>query len=144
MTAAGIEVEPDMIQVSSFDGKMAFEQSSALLRRTHPPSAVIAGNDSIALGVIEAARCAGLAVPRDLSVVGFDDIPAATLVTPNLTTVHQPLVDIGEKAVALLVERTNPSGEVNDNTCLLAPQLVVRGSSGAVPRVRSHRRTSAA
>jgi LacI family transcriptional regulator len=130
MKAAGIECEPEMIQVSSFDGKSAFEQASALLRQTPPPTAIIAGNDNIALAVIDAARCAGLSVPRDVSVVGFDDIPAATLVTPNLTTIHQPLIQIGETAISLLVKRTSQTHAAHDDIHLLPPQLVVRGSSG--------------
>ncbi len=136
MAAADIEVTPEMIQVSRFDGKLAFEQTSSLLRQPNPPTAIIAGNDTIGIAVIEAARCAGVSVPRQLSVVGFDDLPAATLVSPNLTTVHQPLTEIGEKAISLLVERTNRPFDSNGDMHLLQPQLVVRGSSGLAPRKR--------
>ena len=101
LSGADIEVTPGMIQVSRFDGRGAFEQTSALLRQGNPPTAIVAGNDTIGVAVIEAARCAGLSVPRDLSVVGFDDAPAAILVSPNLTTVHQPLTEIGETAISL-------------------------------------------
>ena len=75
LAGAGIEATPEMIQVSRFDGKIAFEQASALLRDKNPPTAILAGNDTIGVAVIEAARCAGLSVPRQLSVVGFDDLP---------------------------------------------------------------------
>ena len=139
MQAAGLDVAEDMILLSSFDGKLAFEQTSALLRQPNRPTAIIAGNDSIALAVIDAARCSGLHVPRDLSVVGFDDTPAASLITPNLTTIHQPLVDIGEKATALLVERTSKPFELTEEVHLLAPQLVVRGSSGPLHHVTKRR-----
>lgn len=130
---AGITVHPELIQVSHFDGSLAFEQTSALLRQNQPPTAIIAGNDTIAFAVIEAARCAGIAVPRQLSVVGFDDLPAATLISPNLTTVHQPLVEIGERAVALLVKRIDGTHEEEADVHLLSPRLVVRGSSGPAP-----------
>jgi LacI family transcriptional regulator len=130
MAAAGIEVTPQMIQISRFDGQLAYEQTSGLLRQKQPPTAIIAGNDTIGVAVLDAARCAGVSVPRQLSVVGFDDLPAATLVSPNLTTVHQPLAEIGEKAISLLVGRAtqpyNPAGDMH----LLPPQLIVRGSSG--------------
>ena len=134
LAAAGIEWTPEMSQVSSFDGKLAFEQASALLRRENPPTAIIAGNDAIGVAVIEAARCAGVSVPRQLSVVGFDDAPAATLVTPSLTTIRQPLTEIGEKAIALLVKRANKGFDAQAESHLLAPRLVVRGSSGPPPR----------
>lgn len=139
MEAAGLDVPEELIQLSSFDGTLAFEQASALLRQPNRPTAIIAGNDSIALAVIDAARCSGLNVPRDLSVVGFDDTPAASLVTPNLTSVHQPLVEIGEKATALLVERTSKEFELSEEVHLLAPQLVVRGSSGPLHPVTKRR-----
>ena len=130
---ADIEVTPAMVQVSHFDGKLAFEQTRALLRAAHPPTAILAGNDTIGVAVIEAARALGVAVPRDLSVVGFDDAPVAALVTPGLTTVQQPLAQIGEKAVGLLVERTEKSFDARAETHLLPPRLVVRGSSGPPP-----------
>ena len=130
MAAAQIEIEPAWMQTSHFDGSLAAEQTGALLRQAQPPTAIIAGNDSIALAVIAAARSAGVRVPQELSVVGFDDVPAATLVTPGLTTVHQPLVEIGEKATALLVERMrHPFSATDEEVHLLAPRLVVRGST---------------
>ena len=138
LSAAGIEVTPERIQVSRFDGELAFEQTSALLRQENPPTAIVAGNDTIGVAVIEAARCAGLSVPRDLSVVGFDDAPAAILVSPNLTTVHQPLTEIGETAISLLVKRANQPFDERSEMHLLPPQLVVRGSSG--PPLRDKRR----
>ncbi len=134
LAANNVAFEPEMIQVSHFDGHLAFEQTRALLRRKDAPTAIIAGNDTIGVAVIEAARCAGVAVPHQLSVVGFDDAPAATLVTPNLTTVRQPLAEIGEKAIALLVKRANQGFDAGADLHQLAPQLVVRGSSGPPPQ----------
>ncbi len=139
LVEAGIEATPAMIQVSRFDGQGAFEQASNLLRRDNPPTAIIAGNDTIGVAVIEAARCAGLSVPCQLSVVGFDNAPAATLVSPNLTTVHQPLTEIGETAISLLVKRANKNFDTQGSLHLLPPRLVVRGSSGPPPRENSRR-----
>jgi LacI family transcriptional regulator len=120
--------------VSHFDGSMAFEQASKLLRQQEPPTAIFAGNDSIALGVIEAARCLGVQVPSQLSVVGFDDAPAALMVTPNLTTVRQPLREIGETATQLLIQYVREPETAQARTTLLPPELVVRGSTAPVSR----------
>ncbi len=139
MAEAGIAMTEDMIQPSQFDGSMAFEQTSTLLRQKTPPTAIIAGNDTIGVAALAAARCAGLSVPGQLSVVGFDDLPAASLVTPNLTTIHQPLTEIGEKAISLLVQRALRPFDITPDLQLLPPRLVVRGSSGPPPR-DDHRR----
>jgi len=87
------------------------------------PTAVIAATDQLALGVIEAAREAGLRVPEDLSVVGFDDIPGAAWSQPGLTTVRQPLFDKGEIAGRLLTEGAG------DREVILPIELIVRGST---------------
>jgi DNA-binding LacI/PurR family transcriptional regulator len=91
------------------------------------PTAVIAATDQLALGVIEAARQAGVRVPEDLSVVGFDDIPGAASSQPGLTTVRQPLFEKGEIAGRLLTEGA-PGREV-----ILPVELVVRGSTARLP-----------
>lgn len=75
------------------------------IREIEPcPTAVLATSDRLAIGVIEAALCHSLRVPEDLAVIGFDDIPAAKLITPQLTTIHQPMADKGRLAVSLLLK----------------------------------------
>lgn len=131
MHAAGLSIVPEYMVVSSFDGSLAFEQTSRLLRLPTPPTAICAGNDTIAMGVIEAARCQGVGVPGQLAVVGFDDAPPALLVTPNLTTIRQPLPAIGEVATQLLIDAMR--AEANEpRQVLLPPELVVRGSTGPI------------
>lgn len=126
------------VVVSDFNGSLAFEQTTELLRSQNPPTAIFAGNDTIALVVIDAARAAGLDVPQDLSVVGYDDMRAATLVTPGLTTIWQPLVDIGMRATSLLIEQVqDPSAKVSDNLVLLAPELIVRGTTAPLREPRA-------
>ncbi len=137
MATAKLEVESRWVRTSDFNGSMAFEQTCELLRHSPRPSAIIAGNDSIAMGVLEAARSMGVCVPRELSVIGFDDVPAAILLSPALTTVHQPLIEIGEKATALLVERMRDHfSAIGEEVHLLPPQLIVRDSTAAVFRPR--------
>ena len=98
-----------------------------LLDRAQRPTAIIALSDVLALGVIEAAAERGIDVPRDLSVAGFDDVPAAALSTPPLTTIRQPHHDKGSEAVRLLLE-----GEPSDSV-LLPTELVVRASTAPAP-----------
>ncbi len=132
---AGLPQKSEWIVPSRFDGSLAFEQTQTLLRSREPPTAICAGNDTIAMVVIDAARSSGVRVPQELSVVGFDDMPLATIVTPNLTTIRQPLRDIGDCATTLLIERVQKHALANDEkVCLLAPELIVRGSTSTAPR----------
>ncbi|RYX86815.1 LacI family transcriptional regulator [bacterium] len=134
LTEADLQVRPDWIMASRFSGEWAFEQTSALLQSSEPPTAICAGNDTIAVAIIEAARYAGVCVPEQLSVVGFDDSPSATLVTPNLTTVRQPLLEIGNCAAGLLIDRMRGHKVADDERHhLLSPELIVRGSTSAAP-----------
>jgi DNA-binding LacI/PurR family transcriptional regulator len=84
-------------------GRTALE---VILRSQPRPTSVLATSDRLAIGVIEAALGHSLRVPEDLAVIGFDDIPAATLITPQLTTIHQPMAEKGRLAVALLMKET--------------------------------------
>ena len=129
ITAAGI----DWDTVPVFEGypnerAVGGEALGALLALDPPPTALIGMSDELALGAIDAARAAGLAVPGHLSVVGFDDVPAAT--PRELTTIHQPLVDKGRAAGRMLLEAIE-GGTPADVT--LPTELVVRGSTAAMP-----------
>jgi LacI family transcriptional regulator len=91
------------------------------------PTAIFASNDLSAIGAIDAVRERGLNIPGDISIIGFDDIPQASLVYPKLTTVRQPLVQIGQVAARLLLEKIdNPEKEARRVT--LATELVIRDS----------------
>ena len=91
-------------------------------------SAIVCGNDLVAVGVIRALHELGREVPRDVSVVGFDDIPWAGFSIPGLTTVHQPFADLGNEAAALLIRRIMGDARPEPRRSL-AMSLVVRGSS---------------
>ena len=102
LASAGILPDPalEVEAIPEFEpGRKAAEK---LLDLADPPTAIFAFNDNIAIGAIQAARARGLRVPEDLSVVGFDDVEYATIVTPALTTVRQPLAEMGRTAVSLL------------------------------------------
>jgi DNA-binding LacI/PurR family transcriptional regulator len=126
---AGTVVQPDMLVPGNFtyeEGRIAIHQ---LLEADSPPTAVLAANDEMAIGALDAALQRGLRVPADLAVIGFDDIQMAALTRPSLTTVHQPMQLLGEAAVRLLFERLqNP--DVLARHELLETQLVVRQTCG--------------
>ena len=112
------------------------EGGRAALRRVLAarPTAVVAFNDLIAIGLMQAAAEKGLAVPDQLSVAGFDDIFGSELITPPLTTVRAQLVEAGERAIATLLSRL--AGDDGDGVLpLLATTLIVRGSTGVPPQL---------
>lgn len=102
---------------------------SALLTLEPRPTAIFCSNDLTAIGALDAARDAGLTVPDDLAIAGFDDIEAAALVTPALTTVVNPAIDIGRTAARILAERMTGRHDGPVRTLTLPSPLVVRGSS---------------
>jgi LacI family transcriptional regulator len=110
--------------ISVAAGMRAFESLPAGPSR---PTAVLAMSDMVAIGVLNAARAAGVGVPADLSVVGFDDIPLSAWTNPPLTTVRQPIVEKGRLAARMLIERMN--GRAVESPRPLATTLVVRTST---------------
>jgi DNA-binding LacI/PurR family transcriptional regulator len=104
-----------------------------LLLRANRPTAVLASTDVAAVGVLKAASRVGLGVPRDLSVVGFDDIPLAEVTIPALTTVHQPMHELSQQAIALLLESIARPQDSPPRVHVVAPTLTVRDSTGPPP-----------
>lgn len=104
MADAGLPVVEDFVCDSRYDPDVAYALSGELLALPEPPTAIFAANDVTAMRAIAAAHSRGLRVPDDLSVVGFDDIPDATLSCPALTTVRQPLQAMGEAAMRMLLD----------------------------------------
>ena len=97
-----------------------------------PLTAVFVANDQMALGLLRTLHEAGREVPRDLSVVGFDDIPEAAFFTPPLTTVRQDFAELGRRCLHLLLGRIE--GERAQTRVVVAPELVVRASTAARDR----------
>lgn len=97
-------LDPQVVEVDNYTEVGGYQGMQQLLR-SDAPSAVFAANDLMAIGAMKAIRDAGLRIPKDIAVVGFDDIPAAQLVTPALTTIHQDQEGIGRRAAELLIER---------------------------------------
>lgn len=130
LETAGIAIDPDLVCWANFEVEGGLAVASGLLSLADPPTAIFAGNDLQALGVLEAARRRGLRVPEDLSVVGFDDLLISRWTSPPLTTVHQPLGEMVSAAVQLVLALNR--GEAPPHHGIeLATSLVVRESTGA-------------
>ena len=106
----------------------------ALLERTRDFTAIFCFNDIAAIGAIRALRDAGLSVPGDVSVVGFDDIQSAAYTTPSLTTVRQPLLEMGRRGAQVLLDRIANKDKEYPGEIVMAPELVVRESTGPARR----------
>jgi len=129
LAAAGVLPDPALVAVSDFRNGPATEAAAnALLDLPDPPTAIFAFNDNVAVGVMRTARARGLRLPEDLSVVGFDDSEQAEIVYPALTTVRQPLAEMGRMAVSLLL-RLLENQRVDALRIQLATKLVVREST---------------
>ncbi|MDP9286261.1 MAG: LacI family transcriptional regulator [Actinomycetota bacterium] len=132
LAAAGILADPDLIEYSDWQIGPGREAALRLLSRVDRPTAIFAFNDNIAIGVLHAARKLGLSVPDDVSVVGFDDTAHATIVMPELTSVRQPLAELGRTGVSLLT-RILDGQRLDALRMELSTRLVVREST-APPR----------
>jgi LacI family transcriptional regulator len=125
---AGQKYEPALVRHGDFHYEGGFLRAGSLLDLADPPTAIFAGSDQQALGVYEAARQRGLRIPQDLSVVGFDDLPMSRWSSPPLTTVRQPLAEMGRIAAEML--GTLVEGlTLSSRRIELATELVVRGST---------------
>ena len=111
------------------------EAARTILELPQRPTAIVAANDLIALGVIEAGEAAGIRCPEDLSVIGFNDMPFVDRFKPALTTVRIPEYEIGKRAARLLLGRIEDPA-LQPETILIAPELVVRGSTAPANAVQ--------
>ena len=133
MKTHGLAIEPDFVLQGEFTYASGVEAAHHLLSRRTRPSAVFASNDDMALGVLATAQRHGLSVPGDLSIAGFDDSAASSLVWPPLTTVRQPMDGMARAAVEMLIAANRaddplPAAGVHR---VLPYQLVVRDSTSA-------------
>ncbi|MYS53740.1 substrate-binding domain-containing protein, partial [Streptomyces sp. SID6013] len=130
---AGVAVDDSLVVPGDFRHESGFTACDALLGLPEPPTAVFAASDQMALGAIEALRRRGLRVPQDMSVVGFDDLPEVRWSAPPLTTVRQPLAEMG-KVAARTVLRPARDERPDPLRVELGTELVVRSSTAPPPR----------
>ncbi|MFC3502101.1 LacI family DNA-binding transcriptional regulator [Micromonospora krabiensis] len=126
MADAGVAVDERLVRVGGFRVESAAATAAELLGLPDRPTAVFAGNDLSAISTMDVARGMGLTVPDDLSVIGFDNIPESALVTPQLTTIAQPLQRMGAEAMRMLIDLVG--GIERDPHVRLPTELVVRSS----------------
>ncbi len=127
---AGVERKESDLARGDFTARGGYLAMQTLLKRRPRPTAVFACNDLMAVGALTAAREAGIAVPQQLSIVGFDDIELAAFSAPPLTTVAQPKLEIGTLAAELLLERVSASRS-ESRRVILDPKIKVRGTTAA-------------
>jgi LacI family transcriptional regulator len=132
LDAAGLAVDPALVRSDRFAVATGTRHATELLTRQHPPTAIMAGDDEIAVGVLAAAHALGIRVPEQLSVTGFDDTPQAAWTTPPLTTVHQHLEDMGRMAVQTVLAMAD-GGRPASRHVELATSLTLRASTGPAP-----------
>ena len=130
---AGVLPSPELLRSIEPTADWGYDAACELLDLPVRPTALVAFNDKAAVGALRAAYERGLRVPEDLSITGFDDIDLSRSTVPRLTTVRQPLEEMGRMAVSLLM-RLLDRHTVDTLHVELATQLVLRGSTGPVPQ----------
>jgi LacI family transcriptional regulator len=130
---AGIPLDPELIQAGDYTTGTGMICAQKLLNLPDPPTAIFAANDQSAIGVIKAAQEAGLRVPDDLSLVGFDNIPEAVYVNPGLTTVEQSIDKMGYVATEMLVSLIQGES-LDSNLYEMHTHLIIRDSCRPIVR----------
>ncbi len=133
LESAGIPRDERLLRTSDDTVESGYYLAKDLLQTTENLSAIFAYNDLVALGAFRAIREANLHVPTDISLVGYDDIAHAGFFEVPLTTVHQPMVEIGRKAAEILLEKIKIGAEHHVQQILLQPKLTIRSSTSICP-----------
>jgi LacI family transcriptional regulator len=141
----GLRLDPSLVIRIDSDGwsmktgyhpmapEIGYKPVQTLLKKTRDFTAIFCFNDIVAIGAIRALKDAGLSVPGDVSVVGFDDIQSAAYATPSLTTVRQPLTEMGRRGAQVLLERIAHRESEFPREIVMSPELVIRESTGVAP-----------
>jgi LacI family transcriptional regulator len=123
---AGLPIDPELIRGDSWDPASADSEVRALCALADPPTAIFAANDNLAFRTLGILHVAGLRVPEDVALVGFDDIPLAAEMVPPLTTMRIPLVEIGRRASSRVLQMIESSTRSSAQTDVIVPELVPR------------------
>jgi LacI family transcriptional regulator len=135
LAEAGVAFDEHLVQPGYFTYRSGLEAAESLLALPSPPTAIFASNDDMASAVVSVAHRRGLDVPRDLSVVGFDDTSAAIMVWPELTTIHQPVASMADAAIDILLrEIRRPSASARVIVNHVVPHKLVKRASVATRR----------
>jgi DNA-binding LacI/PurR family transcriptional regulator len=128
MREAGLD--PELVEFADWSGDGGYAAMRKLLH--HQPTAVVVASDTMAIGALRAISDSGLSVPDDLAVVGFDDLPASERSSPPLTTLRQPISQIGETLIEILLDQIDTEAREPVRK-LIATELIIRESSGPCP-----------
>jgi LacI family transcriptional regulator len=129
MREASLTIRPEHLQIGDYSRTFGGQATTALLATGEPPTAIVAASDFIAIGVMQTLRERGLSIPRDMSLVGFDDMPLADLMDPALTTIRQPIETMGRLGFQTLLALIR--GETVPMLTRLPVALIVRNSVAA-------------
>ncbi|HMI58471.1 MAG TPA: LacI family DNA-binding transcriptional regulator [Gemmatimonadaceae bacterium] len=138
---AGIAPDPQLERDGDFTEAAGYSAALELLALKKRPTAIFAANDSMAIGALSALRVSGIAVPEEMAVAGFDDIPLARYMDPPLSSVHVPICDLGAKAVTLLLHGITHKNDHARRRERVSTKLVIRRSTGGEPAERPPPRT---
>jgi DNA-binding LacI/PurR family transcriptional regulator len=130
---AGLAIDPGLVRYGNFYINAGYEHGTELLSRPDRPTAIFAGSDMQAMGVLRAARRLGIEVPDQLSVIGYDNLPVATWTDPALTTINQPLRDMAGTATRMLIDLARGIEPASTRIDLVT-ELIVRDSTTVPPR----------
>ena len=133
MRAAGLNIEEGWIVAGDLTLDGARKATRKLINHEHPPTAIFCATDEMAIGALHEVKSAGLAVPEDLSIIGFDDIRYAEIVDPPLTTISQPAEEIGERAMYRLCREIEEGRSAGGMPEIVPHKLVIRQSVDAPP-----------
>lgn len=133
MEAAGIPVPDAAIYKGDFTFEAGVAGANALLDLPEPPTAIMASNDQMALGVLSVLQARGLSAPDDVSLVSFDDTIGVRMSSPSLTAVRQPVAQMAEKAADLLIKASASGEKLGGGSTLVPFELMVRASTGPAP-----------
>ncbi|MGC9396410.1 MAG: LacI family DNA-binding transcriptional regulator [Anaerolineae bacterium] len=132
LQAAGLPVDPELIVTCGSTIEDGYQAAQQLLKLPTRPTALLAINDLLAIGALRAASDLGLRIPDDLSLVGYDDIPLSSYLTPRLTTSSKDIAKVGQRAVQLLLARIEDPDQPHQRVDIEA-QFIIRESTGPAP-----------
>lgn len=125
----GIEHDPTLVITNNLSDQEGAEAAQQFLRMEHRPDGIFTANDTSGVAVVRELKIAGIDVPNDIAVVGFNNDPISRVIEPNLTTINYPGTEMGEVAASTLINKLKDVPPANLNTIVLRHQLIVRGSS---------------
>ena len=132
MRAAGLEAQT-LVAPGDFTFGSGAEATRRLLALPQPPTGIVASSDQMSLGALQVAKSRGFDVPRELSIVSFDDTPIVKFSTPPLTAIRQPIASMAARAAELLIESNSGAPPTDDEIDILPFELIVRGSTAPPP-----------